>query len=283
MMLNYIVWRFNPHIFPNTTLHIGDYYFSSLAWYGLTFALGLVFCYLFVQYAFKRENCSENVFGKITIWLVIATIVGARLGHCLFYEPAYYLSHPLEILKTYKGGLASHGAAIALFIAVILLGKKYHFSWVWLIDRLAVGVAVAGSLIRLGNFFNSEIYGVETSLPWGVIFVRNGETVPKHPTQIYEALAYILIFALLFFLYKRKGKNIKEGLLFGLFLTLVFVFRFLVEFIKNPQVDFEKGMALNMGQLLSIPFIIIGLYFLFLYKKKDNLYGPVEGKHTATA
>ena len=169
---------------------------------------------------------------------------------------------------TWKGGLASHGAAVALPLTVFLLGRKYKFSWVWLMDRLVIGVAIAGCCIRIGNFFNSEIYGIETTLPWGVIFERNGETVPKHPTQIYEALMCLITFVVLFFMYKKQGAKMREGLSFGLFLIMIFVFRFFVEFIKNPQVDFEVGMPLNMGQILSIPFILLGVYFLFFYKPK---------------
>ena len=259
-MLNYIVWNFEPRIFPNSNLYI--------AWYGVCFALGVYLCYLIVSYAWKKEGKSENDLNKVVIWLLVALIVGARLGHCLFYEPDYYLSNPLEILKTWKGGLASHGAAIALPITVYILSRKYDFNWVWFLDRLAIGVALAGSFIRLGNFFNSEIYGVETTLPWGVIFVRNGETVPKHPTQLYESLAYLLIFVLLICLYQKKGTKLRTGFLSGLFLVLVFVFRFFIEFIKNPQVDFETNMVLNMGQLLSIPFILLGVYLLFFYKPK---------------
>ena len=145
----------------------------------MCFALGVYLCYLIVSYAWKKEGRAEDVLNKVVIWLLVALIVGARLGHCLFYEPDYYLSNPLEILKTWKGVVARHGAAVALPITVYILSRKYDFNWVWFLDRLAIGVALAGSFIRLGNFFNSEIYGIETTLPWGVIFVRNGETVPK--------------------------------------------------------------------------------------------------------
>ena len=261
-IINYIVWNFEPRIFPHSNLYV--------AWYGVCFALGVYFCYLVVRYTFKKEGYGEELLNKVALWLLVAMIVGARLGHCFFYEPKYYLSHPWEILMTWKGGLASHGAAIALFITVFILGKKYKFDPIWLLDRLVIGAAIAGSMIRIGNFLNSEIYGVETTLPWGVIFQRNGETIPKHPTQLYESIAYLLIFILLFALYKKKGTKLKTGFLFGLFLVLVFTFRFFVEFIKNPQVNFEASMALNMGQLLSIPFILTGLYFVFLYKIKDK-------------
>ena len=254
MILDYIVWNFEPKIFPHSSVHI--------AWYGLLFALGIYLAYLTVNYTFKKEKIQAGLLDKISIWLIVALIVGARLGHCLFYEPEYYLSNPLRILKTWEGGLASHGAAIALPIAVIILARKYKFNPIWFLDRLVIGVAIAGALIRLGNFCNSEIYGVETTLPWGVIFLRNGETVPKHPTQFYEAFMCIITYITLLIIYKKKNYKPKNGFLFGLFLVMIFVFRFFVEFIKNPQVDFEQTMTLNMGQILSIPLTLLGVFFI---------------------
>ncbi|MDL2227466.1 prolipoprotein diacylglyceryl transferase [Odoribacter sp. OttesenSCG-928-L07] len=263
MILNYIRWNFNPQVFPNTNIHI--------AWYGVLFALGIYLCYLILGYAFKREGIGEKVLDKTSLWLLLALVVGARLGHCIFYEPAYYFSNPIRILKVWEGGLASHGAAIALPFTVWLLARKYKFDPIWYLDRLVIGVAIAGALIRLGNFCNSEIYGIETTLPWGVIFERNGETVPKHPTQLYEALSCIITFLILFFIYKKKGKDTPNGLLFGLFLVLIFTFRFFVEYIKNPQVPFEMGMKLYMGQILSIPFILIGIFFLIRSYVKSTI------------
>jgi prolipoprotein diacylglyceryl transferase len=195
-------------------------------------------------------------------------VVGARLGHCFFYEPSYYLSNPFEILKIWRGGLASHGAAVGILIAIYLLTKKTGKPYLWWIDRVVVVVALAGFFIRMGNLMNSEIYGIQTSLPWGFIFVKNGETLPKHPTQIYEGLSYLFIFGLLYFIYmKQKGKP-PAGLLFGLFLILVFASRFFIEIIKEDQVAFEAGMQLNMGQILSIPFVLAGIVFVYLSQRK---------------
>jgi prolipoprotein diacylglyceryl transferase len=195
--------------------------------------------------------------------MALGTVIGARLGHCLFYEPEYYLSNPIEILKIWRGGLASHGAALGILLALYLWTRKFKKKFVWILDRIVIVVALGGAFIRLGNLMNSEIYGVETSLPWGFIFIRNLEMVPKHPTQIYEALTYFLIFALLIWIYFRSDGKPRKGMLFSLFLILVFGMRFLIEFIKEDQVDFEQGMALNMGQWLSIPFVLLGSGLLF--------------------
>jgi phosphatidylglycerol:prolipoprotein diacylglycerol transferase len=197
-------------------------------------------------------------------------VIGARLGHCLFYEPGYYLKHPIEILKIWRGGLASHGAAIGILLALWLFVRKYKFSFIWILDRIVVVVALGGAFIRLGNLMNSEIYGVQTSLPWGFVFIRNLEVVPKHPTQIYESLTYFLIFLLLLWLYYRNDGKPRPGLLFGLFLILVFGMRFLIEFIKEDQVAFESGMKLNLGQLLSIPFFLLGIGMLVWSRRRKK-------------
>jgi prolipoprotein diacylglyceryl transferase len=202
--------------------------------------------------------------------MAVGVIAGARLGHCLFYEPGYYLSHPGEILKIWHGGLASHGAAIGILLAIWFFVRKEKKDYTWAIDRIAIVVALAGFFIRMGNLMNSEIYGVETTLPWGFVFLRNGETAPKHPTQIYEALAYLLIFILLFRIYwKKKGEHI-QGTLISLAMILIFVARFFIEFLKEDQVEFEQGMTLNMGQILSIPVIIAGCVWLWYSLKNKN-------------
>ncbi len=253
MILNFIDWNVNPEIF-----RIGNF---AIRWYGLLFASGFFFGYLILAKCFKKEGVPIEVLDKLTIYTAVGTIIGARLGHCLFYEPGYYLTNPVEILKIWRGGLASHGAAIGILAAIYFFAKNTRKGYLWTIDRLVIVVALAGCCIRLGNLMNSEIYGMETTLPWGFIFLRNGETLPKHPTQIYEALSYLIIFILLYILYVRDQGKIKEGRLFGLFLILVFTSRFFIEFIKEDQVAFEAGMKLNMGQLLSIPFVLTGFGF----------------------
>ncbi|HKL09201.1 MAG TPA: prolipoprotein diacylglyceryl transferase [Bacteroidales bacterium] len=255
MILNYIHWDVDPEI-------IG-FWGLSIRYYGVLFAASFFFGYLIMQKIFKKEGLSVELLDKLTVYVAVGTVVGARLGHCLFYDPAYYLQNPIEIIKIWRGGLASHGAAIGILIALYYFARKNKKPYLWILDRIVIVVALAGFFIRMGNLMNSEIYGIETSLPWGFIFVRNGEVLPKHPTQIYEALSYLLIFILLYSIYRKKGTKVRQGLIFSLFLILLFSVRFLIEFIKEVQVDFEQTMSLNMGQWLSIPFVIIGFYLLY--------------------
>lgn len=263
MILNFIVWDVDPEIF-----HLGS---LTIRWYGLLFALGFVFGYIIMGDMFKREKIAPKLLDSITTYMVLGTVIGARLGHCLFYEPEYYLSNPFRILKVWEGGLASHGAAIGILIALYFFTKKANKSYLWTLDRIVIVVALAGFFIRMGNLMNSEIYGDVTDLPWGFIFVRWGETLPKHPTQIYEGLSYLLLFVLIYSLYLKKGTKLNNGLIFGIFLIILFSSRFLIEFIKEPQVGFEEGMALNMGQILSIPFIIAGIGLLIYAMKSPKI------------
>lgn len=207
---------------------------------------------------------------QLATYTVIATVIGARLGHVLFYEPAYYLSHPIEILKIWNGGLASHGAAVGILVGLWLFSKSTKKPYYWTLDRVVIVVALGGFFIRMGNLMNSEIYGDVTNLPWGFVFLRdsNSDMLPHHPTQIYEGLSYLVIFFLLLWIYWKNKGNPKPGFIFGLFLILLFGVRLLIEFVKEPQVAFENGMLLNMGQLLSIPFIIAGL--VIVLKKNNN-------------
>jgi phosphatidylglycerol---prolipoprotein diacylglyceryl transferase len=261
MIFDFIHWNVNPEIFSLFGL--------SVRWYGLLFAASFYFGYLLFTKFFKLENISIEVLDRLTIYMAIGTVVGARLGHCFFYEPKYYLANPIEIIMIMHGGLASHGAAIGILTAIYLFARKEKRTYFWVIDRVVITVALSGLFIRLGNLMNSEIYGTVTTLPWGFYFVREGETIAKHPTQIYEALSYLLIFVLLYKLYFKAGGKPKEGLLFSLFLILTFTMRFLIEFLKNDQVEFEKGMMLNMGQLLSIPFILAGVGIWWYVVKKE--------------
>ncbi len=263
MELAIITWDVNPEVF-----RIGSF---APRWYGVLFASGFLFGYFIFKKMFKNEGLKEELLDRLTIYAAIGTIVGARLGHCLFYEPGYYLSNPLEILKVWHGGLASHGAAVGLLLALWLFVRKEKKPYMWILDRIVIVAALAGAMIRLGNLMNSEIYGIETTLPWGFVFLRNGETVPKHPTQIYEALAYLITFIILYRIYWRKKGEFIRGLPFSLFLILVFVFRFFIEYIKEDQVAFESGMMLNMGQWLSLPFIAIGVVILFFSLQRKKL------------
>lgn len=266
MELATIHWNINPEIF-----RIGRF---AIRYYGVLWALSFYLGYLIFNRFVKKEGLPEGFLDSLTIYTAVGTVLGARLGHCLFYEPDYYLSHPLDILKIWQGGLASHGAAIGIIIAIFLFSRKQKVSMLYVLDRIVVTVALAGFLIRLGNLMNSEIYGVETNLPWGFIFERNGEIFPKHPTQLYEAFMYLLIFLMLYFIYRKSNSKPSTGLLFGLFLSTVFSARFLIEFVKEPQVEFEKTMSLNMGQLLSIPFVLAGIAFIaysYYIKKNENI------------
>jgi len=256
-MLSYINWNVDPEIF-----RIGSF---AVRWYGMLFAASFLFGYIIMLRFFKKENVPVSVLDSLTTYMVIGTIIGARLGHCLFYEPAYYLAHPAQILMVWEGGLASHGAAIGIIITILIFAhyKKLHFLWV--MDRLVIVVALSGLLIRSGNLMNSEIFGHITNLPWGFIFLRAAPPLnldPRHPTQIYEGLSYLIIFLFLWWYYYRKNGKPAEGMIFGLFMILVFSMRFLIEFVKEPQESFERSMSLNLGQLLSIPLIIAGIIFV---------------------
>ncbi len=254
-LLGFIHWNANPEIF-----HLGP---MSVRWYGLLFASGLLIGYYIGEWMLKSEKVPQKWIESLFFYIIIATVVGARLGHVFFYGWDYYSQHPSEIIKVWHGGLASHGGAIGIIIALYIHSRVVtRRSVIWALDRIVVPTALVGAFIRTGNLMNSEIYGVETSLPWGFIFERNGETVAKHPTQIYEALAYVLSFLLLMFLYKKSKSKDKPGLLLGAFFILIFASRFFIEFIKEDQEAFEATMQLNMGQWLSVPFMLAGLFLV---------------------
>jgi len=263
-----IHWNASPEIF-----NLGP---ISIRWYGLMFAMGFLFGFSILTKMFKYEGSNPEWVEKLFVYVIIATIVGARLGHVFFYGWEYYSQHLMEIFlpiaKVGDGykfvgfqGLASHGGAFGILLAVIIFSKKVTKRPVlWTLDRLLVPVALVGAMIRTGNLMNSEIYGVATSLPWGFIFDRNNETIAKHPTMIYEALCYLITFGLMmYFYYKKKGMKDRTGFLTGVFFIGIFFSRFMIEFVKENQEAFENGMALNMGQILSIPFVIAAIWLLY--------------------
>lgn len=268
MIITYITWNVSPEL-----LNIGP---VSVRWYGLLFALAFIAGYKILEWVYPREGKPKEDIEQLAVYMIFGTVIGARLGHCLFYNPEYYLTHPLEILMVWKGGLASHGAAIGILIALYLYTKKKKESFLWLLDRIVITVALGGSFIRLGNLFNSEIIGKPADVPWAFAFVRDNiqrglpVNFTRHPTQLYESVAYLIIFFILFFLYKNKYKQLSNGFLFGLFLILVFTFRFFVEFLKEVQEPFEAGMPLDMGQILSIPFVLGGIYLIWRAVKISN-------------
>lgn len=267
MILEFIYWNVDREIF---SLDIFGFMLAP-RWYGLLFAACFFFGYILMLKFFKKENVPESVLETLTTYMLIATVVGARLGHVLFYQPDYYFSNPMEILQVWQGGLASHGAAVGIVLGLYIFSKREKRDYLWTTDRIAIIVALSGFLIRTGNLMNSEIYGHITDVPWGFLFVKDypagAHVDPRHPTQIYEALGYLLsFFYLIKYYYKHNGKPAK-GYLTGMFFILIFGIRFFVEFLKENQVGFEDSMMLNMGQLLSIPLVMIGLGLVFYSKK----------------
>lgn len=271
-----ITWDIKPEIF--------SFGFLTIRWYGLLFSLAFLVDYQVMLRIFTREHKTQRDLESLTIAMVIATIVGARLGHCLFYDFSYYISNPLEILFVWKGGLASHGGALGILFALFLYSRKRPDQpFLWITDRIAIVAALSGFFIRMGNLFNSEIYGKGTDLPWGFIFTQdpNSGGIPRHPTQIYESAFYLLTFILLYRIYNKYKEKTPHGLLLGLFLILVFSFRFFVEFFKENQSAFENSLPINMGQILSIPFVAVGIW-LFLRARSAPPIALAQAKQKAT-
>lgn len=267
-MFAFIQWDPSPVIV--------DFGFYEVRWYSLLFALGFVLSYMILKGQFKKAALDENLLDKLTVYIVVATVLGARLAHCIFYDWEYYSQHLLEILLPFRFepefqftgfmGLASHGGIFAIVLAVLLYARNFKVRALWIFDKLSIVGALAGACIRFGNLMNSEIVGKPTDVPWAFIFTRVDE-LPRHPGQLYEALAYLFIFGLLFLLDRHNTR--KPGFIFGIFFVLLFTARFLIEFVKADQADFEAGMLLNMGQLLSIPFILVGFYIAYRYREKE--------------
>ena len=262
MLFAFIEWNVSPEIF-----HIGP---ISIRWYGFLFAMAFVAGYFIMSKIFQKEQRPKTDLEQLSVYMIFGTVIGARLGHCLFYNPTYYLTNPIEILKVWEGGLASHGAAIGIIISQYIFSKRNkNYDLLCILDRIVIVVALGGSFIRLGNLFNSEIIGQPTQVTWAFIFTAVDD-IPRHPTQLYESIAYLIFFLFLFLIYQKGSFKDKRGFLLGLFLVLVFAFRFFVEFVKENQSGFESGMALNMGQILSIPFVIAGIIFIVRSLKAQN-------------
>ncbi len=267
-MLSFITWTFWPELISSPV---------TVRWYGLMFAIGFWIGYEIVWRMFRHEGAPEKWIGSLFIYVAVATMVGARLGHVFFYDWETYSHNLLAIFKTWEGGLASHGGAIGIIVAIFLYSKFVtKKSPLWTFDKLVVPIAFVGALIRLGNLFNHEIYGGPTSLPWGFRFVDNVGawlhgaepifTVPCHPTQLYEAGCYLLLFVLLMLMYWKWNAQRRPGLIFGVFFTVLFGARFLIEYVKNVQEPWEIGMreaiGMDMGQVLSLPFIVVGVWLI---------------------
>lgn len=253
-MADFLVVTWGP---DPVLLRLGNF---EVMWYGLCWMLAILGGALFYMNFVRREGLDPKLSDTIFWWGTIATIVGARLGHCFFYEPGYFFAHPVEILNIRQGGMASHGAAVGLLLGLWAFARQCKLPYIWPLDRIMIPVTLGGAIVRIGNLINSEIYGRATDLPWGFIFTNRGETLPMHPTQIYEAICYLVTFAVLVALYYGFDMSRKRpGVIFGAGLIGVFLTRFFIEFIKQPQIAAEEAMALNIGQILSIPFILAGV------------------------
>lgn len=246
----------------------------KIRYYGLFFTAGFICGYLLLRWMYRTENKNVDDVDSLLIYMVIGTIVGARLGHCLFYHPAYFFENPIRFLQIWNGGLASHGAAIGITISAWLYSRNHQDqSLLWLMDRLAIPVALAGFFIRIGNFFNSEILGRASDVPWAVIFVnglgletKQDQLTPRHPVMLYESFCYGCVFLILYFLYRKYRAATPGGLLIGLFFILVFTARFVLEFFKMRQAEFAQSLPLSVGQMLSIPLVIVGI-LLLVYRR----------------
>lgn len=273
----FVNWDVEPEIF-----NLGGF---SLRYYGLLFVLAFICGYKVEEKIFKAEGLSMEWLDKLWIYVAVATVVGARLGHCLFYDWAYFSHHPLEMILPFRfqpefkftgfQGLASHGAAIGIIAGLWYYSKKVSKKSIfWILDRAVIPIALAGVFIRLGNLMNSEIVGEVTTRPWGFRFVNayglENPLSPRHPAQLYEALCYLLSFGVLMYLYWRTNVKNRQGFIFGMFLILIFIARFFIEFVKENQVEFEETMTLNMGQWLSIPFVMAGCFMLW-YSGKNKI------------
>ncbi len=262
-LLSYIIWDVNPDMFVIPFIN------HPVRWYGVSWALGFIISNQIMEFIYKKEGRSKLEIDSLTMYMVISTIIGARLGHCLFYDPVHYFQNPLQFLAIWEGGLASHGAAIGIFIGTYLFARKTKVEYLWILDRLTIVVALTGCCIRLGNLMNSEMIGLPTDLPWAFIFTRMDD-VPRHPAQLYEAIYCFILFIALFWIWNKYRSHLKNGSMFAWFLIILFSLRFIDEFFKVSQEAFEDDMILNMGQILSIPLILTGITILVINSRKGN-------------
>jgi prolipoprotein diacylglyceryl transferase len=269
VLLAQIQWDVSPVIF-----HLGP---LAIRWYSLGWILAFALGFLLVQRTYRKEGKPEKDLETILLYMILGAIIGARLGHCFFYRPDYYLANPLEIIAFWKGfqGLSSHGGAIGILTSLFIFSRRHPDQpYLWLLDRIAAPAALGGFFIRMGNLMNSEILGLPTDVPWAMVFVRV-DAFPRHPAQLYEALAYATIFVILFLLQQRKGATLATGTLTGAFLALVFSARIAIEFVKERHAAFEMGLPLSMGQILSIPLVLAGLALIWwVHRQETKGAGP---------
>ena len=259
--MDYFIWNIDP-----IAISVG---FVKIRWYGVMFASAFVSSYLLMTWMYLREGKNTEEIDDLLTYAATGTIVGARLGHCLFYDPLYYLSNPFKILAIWEGGLASHGAILGILIALYLYQRKVKEPYIWFVDRVSIVSALGAAFIRTGNFFNSEIVGEVTTVPWAVIFQRF-DLLPRHPVQLYEATSYFCVFLLLVVMYIKRDVKARSGVFFATFLVTIFSARFLLEFVKTKQASYEDILGMSTGQMLSIPFVLAGLIYLVLPLFKKN-------------
>lgn len=259
--LSYIIWSVDPEIF---TIPGVDW---PIRWYGLMWALGLILSQQIMYHIFKVEQRPVKDVDTLTLYIILATFIGARFGHFLFYDPSVFITDPLSIILPPYAGLASHGAAIGILIGLYLFCRKLKYNYFWMVDRLVIVVCITGGFIRLGNLMNSEIIGIPTTVPWAFVF-ELVDDVPRHPAQLYEAIYCFLLFGLLYYIWKVKRHQVATGFIFGVFLVVLWSLRFVDEFFKEVQEPFEENLLLNMGQILSIPFVIAGIIILIKTRKR---------------
>ena len=262
-ILSYITWSVDPEIF---TIPKIDW---PIRWYGLMWAIGLIISQQVMYHIFKAEEKPAKHVDTLTLYIILATFIGARFGHFLFYDPSVFITDPLQIILPPYAGLASHGAAIGILTGLYLFCRKLKYNYFWMVDRLVIVVCITGAFIRLGNLMNSEMIGIPTDVPWAFVFAHV-DNVPRHPAQLYEAIYCFLLFGLLYYIWKFKRSQVSNGFIFGVFLVVLWSLRFIDEFFKEVQEPFEEGMVLNMGQILSIPFVIAGLIILLKTRRRKS-------------
>jgi len=267
--MEHFIWNIDPNIFTFGPL--------QLRWYGVLFVGSFFLGLLLMQWIYKRENRDPAEVDSLLFYVMAGAVVGARLMHCLAYEPDFYLSHPLEIFKVWNGGLASHGGLLGVLLALWIFARRHNESYFWLISRMTIPGALSAFFVRSGNFFNSEIVGKPADLPWAIIFQRY-DMIPRHPVQLYEAFAYLMLFALLLWLYKRLSFSFSTRLLPGLFLVYLFTARFLLEYTKTRQADYTLDIPFSTGQLLSLPLILIGAAWVLWALKTERSQAPQRSK-----
>lgn len=257
--LQHLIWDIDPVFFSIGPL--------TVHWYGVLFATAILSGLQVMKWIFQTENQNLAALDNLLIYIVIGVIVGARLGHCFFYDPSYYFANPMKILAIWEGGLASHGGGLGAIIAAGIYSRKHQMNFMWLLDRLAICTALFGFFVRSANFVNSEILGTPSNVAWAVVFARI-DNIARHPSQLYEAIAYLAIFIVLTFIYKQKKDKTPQGSILGIFLILIFTARFLIEMLKEKQAAYAADISLTAGQMLSIPFFIAGIILVIWSAKK---------------